>query len=91
MLQILLNKIPDLPVKEQLTDIEQSASHLLNLVNDILEFACLERETLVIRESSFYINSLVKTSIFDVSINIKIKKFVLPVSRIPTSPKHFIW
>lgn len=65
MLQIVL-KNKNIVMREYILDIEQSAIHLLNLVNDILDFACFERETLVTRESPFDIHSLVKTSISDI-------------------------
>gem|GEM_PF-1702744 len=58
--QILMNKYKDPQLLEHLKDIEFASTHLLNLVNDILDYSYLEEGKMVARAEPICLDSLVR-------------------------------
>lgn len=71
--QILSEQVKNKKVNEHIKDIEQSAIHLLTLVNEVLDLARLEEGKLVIRENPFNLFQIVDDSIHNIKHRIKDK------------------
>jgi two-component system aerobic respiration control sensor histidine kinase ArcB len=65
-IQILKQKEKDHALSDHVLDIENSAEHLLNLVNDILDFSRSNLDQIIINEKLFNLQAMVKSLIGEI-------------------------
>lgn len=88
--QILSEQVKNKKVNEHIKDIEQSAIHLLTLVNEVLDLSRLEEGKLVIRHSPFNLFQIVDDSIHNIQHRIKDKNIMIISDKDNTVPKTII-